>query len=87
MARRLKARYVDLVYVTPVVTERGMALSARDEDGRDFYVLASPKMLICLAKSLIRMTVHSWFRQKYNADTSRFRDIPETLSDPTVTAA
>lgn len=82
MARRLKPRFVELKYVSMICTERGTALQAQDADGRDVYVLASPKMLLCLAKSLIKMTVHGWFREKYNADTSRFRDVPETLSDP-----
>lgn len=82
MARRLKPRYVKIYGITPVNTERGMALSAKDEDGRDIYVLAGPKMLLALAKSLIKMTVHQWFRDAYNADETRVFGMPHKLSDP-----
>jgi hypothetical protein len=82
MARRLKPRYVKIYGLTPVNTERGMALSAKDEDNRDIYVLAGPKMLLALAKSLIKMTAHEWFRNAYNADQVRVYGMPAALSHP-----
>lgn len=82
MARTLKPRYVNIYGITPCVTERGMAITAKDEDGRDFYVLASPKMLLALAKRIVSLTAQDWFRRKYNESPDRVAGVPATLSDP-----
>lgn len=83
MARRLKPRYVKLATLTPVNTpEHGMALEAKDEDGRTIYVTASPKKLIALAVRLLTMTTYDWFRDKYNADEARGFQLPDKLSGP-----
>lgn len=83
MARTLKPRYIRLASITPVNThDQGMALEAKDDDGRTFYVVASPKKLIALAIRLLTMTVHEWFRVKYNEDETRGFQVPDKLNGP-----